>query len=146
MLLLFIALVLLLTLAAGFILYFRLRRPGNKTVSDNSLLLQYKSFIDLVLAEQPGARLLQTKTNAFQIQRKDHESSSSLSVTKVEDRIILVWNWHSPGFGDRGKEWAFNHDYSQQQMFEEIKQSRDAYVAALYQKYNMNQPEKVGKA
>jgi hypothetical protein len=144
MLLIFIAFTVLLTFSAGLALYFRLRRPAGKSNSDTGILLQYKTLIDLALTEHPGSRLSQTKTNTFLIHKKDHQVSDSLSVTKVQGRIIVVWTWISPEFGKRGKEWSFEHDNNQVQMYSKIKQSRDAYLTSLYQQRNLAVPEKAG--
>jgi hypothetical protein len=139
MLLIFIISTLLLTLFLGLFFYFRLRRANNNSlVEEEILLVHYKTLIDLILAENMGARLVPAKVNSIRIHAKGPQGSNSLSLTKVQGKMIVVWTWISAEFGERGKEWSFAYDHDQASMYREIKHSCDAYKASLFQKYNLN--------
>jgi hypothetical protein len=140
MLLIFICLTFLATLLLGFFLYFRLRRTTDNASTEVSLMVQYKTFIDLLLSENAGARLMPAKSNTVLIQTKDAQGASTFSLSKVQGKVIVVWGWNSPNFGKRGKEWSFSYTHDQASMYLEIKKTLDTYLTSLYQQHNLIAP------
>jgi hypothetical protein len=140
MLLVFICLTFLATLILGCFLYFRLRRNSDNASTEVSLMVQYKTFIDLALSENAGARLMPAKSNTVLIQAKDVQGITTFSLSKVQGKIIVVWGWSSPNFGKRGKEWSFSDKHDQANMYLEVKKTLDTYLTSLYHQHNLTAP------
>ncbi len=135
---LIISLGLFIVLVVGYFVQVRLKRSAINSESD--MLIKYKVFIDLALAQGKTSRIERLKTNSLSIRTSSHKTSSVFSISEVNNRMIIVWTWSDNGLGRRGKEWSFPNTYDQKKMFDEVLEDVLSYQISTYQQHNMRMP------
>ena len=117
--------------------YFKLRLEEVNTLQKNGLAKDFGVFLERFLFHSSRVMTLKGKT----LQIKD--SHTLFSLTRVHDRISVVWTWSSLKFGRRGKEWSFPYNVDQIKMYEEISKDIQLYRQATYREYNLIAPPEV---
>jgi hypothetical protein len=108
----------ILIIVAGTGFYY-FSKKEKKSHSAEAFFEKY-SILFRLLTTKRNARVTKMRATSLSLTIKMIKDLHYITLTEVDERLIVVWKLESPLLGKRGKEWSFNPSYDQNRMYEEI--------------------------
>jgi hypothetical protein len=116
-----------LILAVAIFLFWKYKDVSKKPHTQSQLLLKYKDLLRPIIAEK-RIRFKESSLKQLIINYRDAQSRTTFALYESENKLFVTWANKSLSFGNRGKEWCFQQNDSQEAMYLQIRKDIDNYM------------------
>lgn len=96
----------------------------------SDLLLKYEDLLKPLIGNK-GIRYDKKGLSNLIFNFKEDKTQTTFALFETENQVFVTWAQKNEKFGQRGKEWCFSQNSSQEKMFLTIRKDLDEYLNHL---------------